>query len=223
MNFIDLIKDSVLKEFTSNLDMIGILLSLVTAFLIALIIVYIYRRTYNGVVYSKSFTLLLILLAMITSLVIRTITSNLALSLGMVGALSIVRYRTAIKDPIDTGFIFWAIMAGVMAGVGYYLIAIVASIALGILYLIICSFEFKKVAQFLLIIKYDYSSNELVQNAIKQLPKHKLRNKTLYGNTIELTFDIEIKDKEDSVIDSLKSISGVETVNLISYHNDFGL
>lgn len=136
MKFVDMIKDSVLSEFNGSISVSNILLSLLTAFVISIYIIYIYKKTYSGVVFSKTFALCLILLCLVTSLIIRTISSNLALSLGMVGALSIVRFRTAVKEPTDTGFMFWAIASGIMAGTGYYLVAFVGSLALGLLFLL---------------------------------------------------------------------------------------
>jgi uncharacterized membrane protein YhiD involved in acid resistance len=222
MSFLDLIQKGIAGEFTGTISLEGILLSLFTAFLIAVFIIYVYRRTYSGVIYSKSFSLLLILLAMVTTLIVRTIASNLALSLGMVGALSIVRFRTAVKDPMDTGFIFWAIMAGIMAGIGLYLIAMIASLTVGFLFIVSHRFEAKSISRFLLIIKFDYAIHDAVYSALKALPKHKLRSKTLVSNKVELTFDIEIKDGGENKINALKQIQGVESVSLISYQNDLG-
>jgi hypothetical protein len=223
MEIIELIQNAIVQQFTGTISLSSILLSLITSFVIALFILVVYKRTYNGVVMSKSFSLLLVLLAMVTSLAVRTISSNLALSLGMVGALSIVRYRTAVKDPMDTGFIFWAIMAGIMAGIGLYLIAIISALALGVLFMLVFGFEVKKSSQFLLIIRYDSLAHEAVLTALTKLPKHKLRNKTMVGSKIELTFDIEIKLYEEQVVDPLKAIVGVDSVNLISYQHDYGL
>ena len=155
MNFVDLVKKSVINEFTGTISIDKIVLSLITAFIIGVFIIYIYKKTYNGVVYSKSFSLCIILLAMVTALIIRTINSNLALSLGMVGALSIVRFRTAVKEPVDTGFMFWGITAGIMAGAGLYLIAIISSIALGLLYYVSYILGFKANSQYLMILRYD--------------------------------------------------------------------
>lgn len=223
MTLIEQIQNAIIQQFTGTITLTSILLALATAFVTALIILFVYRRTYNGVVMSKSFSLLLVLLAMITSLAVKTISSNLALSLGMVGALSIVRYRTAIKDPMDTGFIFWAIMAGIMAGIGLYLIAILASLAMGFLFMILFGFEVNKSIRFLLIIRYEDSAHDAVLQALKKLPKHKLRNKSLVGNAVELTFDIEINADQEQVVDPLKAIPGVNSVNLISYQHDYGL
>ena len=134
MGFLDLIKKGVVEEFTGTISTGELVLSLVTAVISALLITYIYKRNYTGVSYTKSFSLSIILLAMVTSLVIRTINSNLALSLGMVGALSIVRFRTAVKDPVDTIFMFWAITVGIMSGAGLYVITIIATLLLGVFY-----------------------------------------------------------------------------------------
>jgi hypothetical protein len=223
MEIIELIQNAIVKQFTGTITLSSILLSLLSVFVISLFIVFVYRRTYNGVVMSKSFSLLLILLAMITTLAVRTISSNLALSLGMVGALSIVRYRTAIKDPMDTGFIFWSIMAGIMTGIGLYLIAIISALALGGLFLLVNGLALSKSDRFLLIIRYDASAQEAVMKSLAKMPKHKLRNKTMVGSNIELTFDIEIRTDEDNIVNPLKQIPGVESINLVSYQRDYGL
>jgi len=223
MEIIELIQNALVQQFTGTITLSGILLSLVSAFVISLFILFVYKRTYNGVVLSKSFSLLLVLLAMVTSLAVRTISSNLALSLGMVGALSIVRYRTAVKDPMDTGFIFWAIMAGIMTGIGLYLIAMISAMALGVLFMLVFGLQFNRSSQYLLIVRYDSIAHEQVLIALSKLPKHKLRNKTLVGKSIELTFDIELKPHQEQSVDSIKAISGVDSVNLISYQHDYGL
>lgn len=223
MDIIQQIQQLLVQQFTGTITLTSMLLSLVSAFVIALFIVLVYRRTYNGVVMSKSFSLLLVLLAMVTSLAVRTISSNLALSLGMVGALSIVRYRTAIKDPMDTGFIFWAIMAGIMAGIGLYLIAIVSSLLLGVLFMIIFGIEIKRATAFLLVVRYEASAHDAVIHALKSLPKQALRNKHLMGSTVELTLDVKLASGQEHLIDPIKAIRGVESVNLVSYQQDYGL
>jgi len=223
MDIIQQIQQLLVQQFTGTITLTSMLLSLVSAFVIALFIVLVYRRTYNGVVMSKSFSLLLVLLAMVTSLAVRTISSNLALSLGMVGALSIVRYRTAVKDPMDTGFIFWAIMAGIMAGIGLYLIAIVSSLLLGVLFMIIFGIEIKRATAFLLVVRYEASAHDAVIQALKSLPKQALRNKHLMGTTVELTLDVKLASGQEHLIDPIKAIRGVESVNLVSYQQDYGL
>ncbi|MFA5602732.1 MAG: DUF4956 domain-containing protein [Bacilli bacterium] len=222
MSFFDLIKKSVVEEFTGTISLDSLLISLLVACLTAIFIVYVYRKTYSGVVFSKSFALCILLITMVTTLVIKTINSNLALSLGMVGALSIVRYRTAVKDPIDTGFMFWGITAGIMSGAGLYLISIIASLALGFLFFLSYLFGFKASSQYLLVIRYNINYNEIVLDKLRKLPKHKLRSKSISNDKIELTFDIDIKEGKENIIEALYTVEGIDNVNLISYQNDFG-
>lgn len=223
MSFLDIIRRSVIEEFATTITLEGILMSLVVAFLIAMFIIYVYRKTFSGVSFSKSFALLLILVTMVTALVIRTISTNLALSLGMVGALSIVRFRTAVKNPIDTGFIFWGITAGIMAGVGVYLVALISSIALGGLFWLSYLLGFKSSSQYLLILKYDIAIADKVKAIMAKLPKHKLRSKHVSGTRVEVTFDIDVKDGKESITDAFLRIDGIDSVSLVSYQNDFGL
>lgn len=223
MSFLDIIRRSVIEEFATTITLEGILMSLVVAFLIAMFIIYVYRKTFSGVSFSKSFALLLILVTMVTALVIRTISTNLALSLGMVGALSIVRFRTAVKDPIDTGFIFWGITAGIMAGVGVYLVALISSIALGGLFWLSYLLGFKSSSQYLLILKYDIAIADKIKAIMAKLPKHKLRSKHVSGTRVEVTFDIDVKDGKESITDAFLRIDGIDSVSLVSYQNDFGL
>jgi len=222
MSFMDMIKKSVISEFTGTITVDKILLSLLVAFVIGVFIVYVYKKTYSGVVYSKSFSLCIILLGMVTAMVIRTISSNLALSLGMVGALSIVRFRTAIKEPTDTVFMFWSITAGIMAGAGLYIVALIASLGIGILYFVGYMLGFKSKHQYLFIIKYDARIDEHIVRAIKKLPKTKLKSKSIAKNIVELTFELELKDNETKILEAFKNIEGVNSVSVISYQNDFG-
>ena len=159
MSIVDTIKKSVLSGFTGTISVGDMLLSLVVAFLIGMFIIYVYRKTYTGVVYSKAFALCILMLAMVTSMIIRTISSNISLSLGMVGALSIVRFRTAVKEPVDTGFMFWGISAGIMAGAGLYLIAIIASLGIGLLFFATYLVGFKVSTRYLLVLKYEASAH----------------------------------------------------------------
>lgn len=222
MSFVDMIKNSVMAEFTGTVSVGKIILSLIVAFIIGVYIIYIYKKTYSGVIYSKSFSLCILLLAMVTAMIIRTISSNLALSLGMVGALSIVRFRTAIKEPTDTVFMFWSITAGIMAGAGLYLVAIIASLGIGLLYIFGYTMGFKVNRQYLFIIKYDINTDKKILAALKKLPKTKLKSKSIVKDTMELTFEVELKDDDTKVLDDFKDIEGVISASIISYQNDFG-
>ena len=155
MSVVDTIKKSVLENFGGTITAGDMLLSLVVAFIIGIFIVYVYRKTYTGVVYSKAFSLCILMLSMVTAMIIRTISSNISLSLGMVGALSIVRFRTAIKEPVDTAFMFWGISGGIMAGAGFYIPAIVATLGIGILYFATYLMGFRVANRYLLVLKYN--------------------------------------------------------------------
>lgn len=226
MSFVDTIKKSVLSEFTGTLSIGDMALSLLIAFLIGIYIIYIYKKTYTGVVYSKSFALCIIMLSMVTALIIRTINSNLALSLGMVGALSIVRFRTAVKEPVDTAFMFWGISAGIMAGAGLYIPGIIGSLLLGAFFFGSYLMGFKANARYLLVLKFEDGAYEHVLKGIKSLGKVKMKSNSSFKDTIELTYEIDIKVKDEEmkrkIVESFKQVPGMINVSLISYQNDFG-
>lgn len=222
MSFVDVIKKSVVNQFTGTISVQSILLSLITAFMISIFIIWIYKKTYTGVVYSKSFSLSILMLALVTTLIIQTISSNIALSLGMVGALSIVRFRTAVKEPVDTGFMFWAITAGIMAGANLYLASIIGSLMLGILYYICYMMGLKMNSKYLVIIKYDDNAEDDIKNILSKLKKYKLKSKSKSKNNVEMTFEVELNDGTQKLVDKISKIDGVQNCSLISYQNDFG-
>ena len=226
MSFVDVIKKSVLSEFTGTLSVGDIALSLIFAFAISLFIVYIYKKTYTGVVYSKAFALCIVMLSMVTALIIRTINSNLALSLGMVGALSIVRFRTAVKEPVDTAFMFWGISAGIMAGAGLYLPGVIGSLLLGALFFGSYLLGFKSSTRYLLVLKFEEEAYENVMKGIKSLDKVKMKSNSSFKDTMELTYEVDIKVKDETmkrkIVDAFRKVPGMINVSLISYQNDFG-
>lgn len=222
MNFVDVIKKSVVSQFTGTISVQSIILSLVTAFIISLFILWIYKKTYSGVVYSKTFALSILMLSLVTTLIIQTISSNITLSLGMVGALSIVRFRTAVKEPADTGFMFWAITVGIMAGANLYLPAVIGSLLLGILYYICYVFGLKMNSKYLVIVKYNPDEDKNVKTVLKYLPKYKIKSYATYKTMVELTFEVQLSDKTQAIIDKFKDLDGVQSTSLISYQNDFG-
>ena len=228
MSVVDTIKKSVLDNFTGTVSAWDMVLSLVVAFIIGIFIIYIYRKTYTGVVYSKAFSLCILMLAMVTSMIIRTISSNISLSLGMVGALSIVRFRTAVKEPVDTGFMFWGISAGIMSGAGLYIPALVASLAIGVLYFVSYLMGFRVSNRYLLVIKYKTGSHDDVIRRLKSLRKFKIRSKSIFSDMVELSLEVDLKDKnknggiDTTLVDQFEEIDGVINASLIAYQNDFG-
>lgn len=221
MSFIDMIKKSVINEFTGTISVDKIFLSLLVAFALSIFIVYIYKKTFKGVVYSKSYSVCLILLAMVTTLIVRTISSNLTLSLGMVGALSIIRFRTAIKDPLDTAFMFWAITAGIMSGTGLYLVAIVATLTLGIFFFISNVIVFKTNTKYLCVLKYDESIEKEINEKLEEINKYILKSKSVVKGVVEMTFEVSLKENDTSILDTFKELDIISS-SIISYQNDFG-
>lgn len=223
MSIFDAIKKGVLEQFNSSVTVEMILISVAIAFVISLFIVFIYKKTFSGVVYNKSTVLTIVIISMVTAMVIRTINSNLSLSLGMVGALSIVRFRTAIKEPVDTAFLFWAITAGIMTGAGLYVISIVGSLFLGILYYMLYLLDVKAKSQYLLVVAYREEGATAVESIIKTIKKKKLKSKSLSGNLMELTYEIEYDPVIDEVMKKLQKTAGVRNVNLVTYTSEYGL
>lgn len=229
MSIVDTIKKSVLDNFTGSISTVDMVLSLVVAFLIGLFIIYVYRKTYTGVVYSKAFSLCILMLAMVTSMIIRTISSNISLSLGMVGALSIVRFRTAVKEPVDTGFMFWGISAGIMSGAGLYIPALIASLLIGILYFVSYLMGFRVSNRYLLVLKYKLNAHDEVLRKVKNIKKFKIRSKSLFGDTVELSLEVDLKERNNklgsidtSIVDQFNNMDGIVNASLIAYQNDFG-
>jgi uncharacterized membrane protein YhiD involved in acid resistance len=227
MSIVDTIKKSVLANFTGSISTVDMILSLVVAFLIGLFIIYVYRKTYTGVVYSKAFSLCILMLSMVTAMIIRTISSNISLSLGMVGALSIVRFRTAVKEPVDTGFMFWGISAGIMAGAGLYIIAIVASLILGVLYFFTYLMGFRVSNRYLLVLKYDVDAHNEVMKKLRALKKFKVRSKSIFNDKVELSLEVDIKENKNgsvstTIVDEFSGVDGIINASLIAYQNDFG-
>ncbi len=229
MSVVDTIKKSVLENFTGTISTVDMVLSLIVAFAIGMFIIYIYRKTYTGVVYSKAFSLCILMLSMVTAMIIRTINSNISLSLGMVGALSIVRFRTAVKEPVDTGFMFWGIAAGIMAGAGLYIPALVASLGIGVLYFISYLLGFKVSNRYLLVLKYKAQAHEEVMRKLKTIRKFKIRSKSIFNDSIELSLEVDLKEKnkksngvDTAIVDQFNDIDGIINASLIAYQNDFG-
>lgn len=223
ISFFDMIKKSALENFSSGVSIPQMIFSIVTAFGLGLFILFIYKLTFRGVIFSRGFAFSLVLLAMVTALVIRTISSSLALSLGMVGALSIVRFRTAVKDPVDTIFMFWAISAGIMMGAGLYIVGAVACGIMGALYFIVTVLLKKKKAAYLLIIRFDpkYTSN--VKWVLSKLPNHKIKSKTMTRNGAEIAVELELDENVNKLVDSILEIEGINDASLVSYEGEFGL
>ena len=191
-----------------------VLLALLMTFALNLIIFYIYRKTFKGVVYTREFNVGLVLTGLVVTLVVLPISSNIALSLGMVGALSIIRFRTAIKDPKDIVFTFWAIAVGIICGAGLYMIAIVGVPVISLLLFVLERTSFRGPDPYLLVVHYTSEAEKDLQAA---LPKYKIRSRTANADGVELMVEVRMNTKEVPQVDELLKIKGVKDASIVSY------
>lgn len=220
--FSDIIKNSVIDNFVSDISISKMLITLGLSFLIGYFIYLLYKRVFSGVLYSKSFNVSLMGMTMITATVIIAINSNLVLSLGMVGALSIVRFRTPIKDPTDLIFLFWAAVAGIVTGAGFFTLAIVGSIIIGlILFLFIKHSSIE--TPYLLVINCDSdeSEREVHNHITKSVKRYNVKQKTVSASNIELTLELRLDDKVGGFVNTVSDLKGVKNALLISYSGDY--
>lgn len=202
-----------------NLSLPRILLALLTATVCGLIIYWVYRLFYRGVVYSDNFNILVLLITVVTAFIIMTISANLVLSLGMVGALSIVRFRSAIKDPLDVGFLFWGVAAGITAGAGLYFVALIGTVFVAALYIVLTIVK-KERRCYLLVVRYGIDAESNV-NALLGAIKYKLKNKTQIGDKAEVTIEIKVKGNDTAQLSRFKAIEGVDSVTLLEYNGEY--
>ena len=197
-----------------------VLVTLLLAFAIGVFIFWIYKVNFRGVMYSQNYALSLVLLCIITAPVVLCIRQSLALSLGMVGALSIVRFRTAVKDPLDTAYMFWSLTMGILIGAGQFFLAAVAVIGIALLITIISRVASKPAETFLLVLRGEAGVEGDVTNLLRRLKHMRLKSKTLSGDGVEITYEIRLERQHDVLINKLLSIPGVQDATLVSYANE---
>lgn len=221
MTFQDIFKSSFLEN-VGSVSILDMALAMVLAFGIGLFIFLIYKKTFMGVMYSSSFGVTLIALTMITTLVILAVTSNIVLSLGMVGALSIVRFRTAIKEPLDIAFLFWSIAEGIVLAAGMIPLAVFGGVFIGVILLL---FVNKKSQIIPYIVVLNCTGQDSEQKAMDFLRKRVRRcivkSKTVQKSMVELTVEIRIKDEDTDFINTISGMNGVNSAVLVSYNGDY--
>ena len=213
INFSDIIKGKFLEEF-SAISLGEMLVAIALSFVLSLFIVYIYRITYAGVNYSRSFVGTVMMLSMVTTVVILVISSNVVLSLGMVGALSIVRFRTAVKEATDTAFLFWAIATGIICGAGYITISILATLLLGGLFVVIYLLGRKQRAgSYMVVARMDPQCE--AEGDLAKLPGYQMKNKTINAQMTEVVAEIRLGEPEMEAIDRMRSLPGVRDITVM--------
>ena len=221
MTFNDIFKSSFLENITES-SATDTLIDMVAALVIGMFIFVVYKKTFNSVMYSTGFAMTLVGMTMVTTLVILAVTSNVVLSLGMVGALSIVRFRAAIKEPMEIVYLFWAVAAGIVIGAGMLPLAVIGSAIIGVILIL---FANKRVYEnpYLLILNCQDENAEnaalsLVKEAVK---KYAVKSKTVNVQGIEFTAEIRMKDGETAFVNRLNEIAGVENATLVSYNGEY--
>ena len=221
MTFRDIFKSSFLDN-VSSISIFDMVLALVLAFGLGLFIFFIYKKTYAGVMYSSSFGVTLVALTMITTLVILAVTSNVVLSLGMVGALSIVRFRTAIKEPLDIAFLFWAIAAGIVLAAGMIPLAVFGSVLIGIILLIFANRKDMANPYIVVLTCNGHESEEKALAYLKGKTKRcTVKSKSAQKGSVELNLEVRLLSDDTDFINELSDLDGVQSAVLVSYNGDY--
>ena len=221
MTFNDIFKSSFLENITS-VSVLDMAIALVLAFGIGMFIFLVYKKTYQGVMYSSSFGTTLVALTMISTVVILAVTSNVVLSLGMVGALSIVRFRTAIKEPLDIAFLFWSIAVGIVLAAGMIPLAVIGSVIIGVILLV---FVNKKTHcnPYIVVVQCDgYESEENVKKFLgDNVQNYVIKSKSAQKGFVELNVDVRLKDDNTDFINMIANLKGVKSAVLVSYNGEY--
>ncbi len=221
MNFNDIFKSSFLESVT-EFSILDTVIGLGVSLLIGLFIFVVYKKTLSGVMYSNGFALTLVGLSLVTTLVIMAVTSNVVLSLGMVGALSIVRFRTAIKEPIEIVFLFWALAAGIVVGAGMIPLALIGSVIIGVILLVFANRKIKNNPYILVISASNETAENNALNLVGRVAEHYIvKSKTVTSSGVELTLELRTKDSSVAFVNAIQQIPGVGNATLVSYNGEY--
>ena len=221
MTFSDIFKSSFLESVT-EFSVLDTLIGMLFALAIGMFIFVIYKKTFSGIMYSTGFAMSLIGLSLVTTLVIMAVTSNVVLSLGMVGALSIVRFRAAIKEPMEIVFLFWSLAVGIVIGAGMIPLAVIGSAIIGIILVIFAGKKFSNTPYILVISCDGEKAEESALNMIsKSVEKFIVKSKTVSAAGIELTAEIRVKDETTSFVNRINEISVVSEATLVTFNGEY--
>lgn len=221
MTFKDIFKSNFLENI-SSVTILDMVIALTLAFCLGVFIFFVYRKTFNGVMYSSNFGVTLIALTMISTLVILAVTSNVVLSLGMVGALSIVRFRTAIKEPLDIAFLFWSIAVGIVLAAGMIPLAVFGSLVIGLVMMVFANRK-SHTNPYIVVMHCSNSDTESKAHSslLGYVQKCVIKSKTVTTNSIELHYEVRLKSEDTSFVNALSQLQGVSDVVLVSYNGDY--
>ncbi len=214
MSKLDLSNMSITPDST-----LTIVVSMLLAFAIGVFIFFVYRANFKGVMFSNSFGLTLVMMTLITTPVVMCIRQSVALSMGMVGALSIVRFRTAVKDPLDTAYMFWALTMGILLGAGQFFLAAVAAVGIAVLLFIITRVTLKSADCYLLVVRCKPGADAAALQALKGIKYQKMKSKTASRSSVEMTLEVRV-DKQDALLNRILAVEGVEDATLVAYQSE---
>lgn len=221
MTFNDIFKSSFLENVTA-VPLTDMAVALVLSFFLGLFIFFVYKKTYSGVMFSQTFGGALIAMTMITTMVILAVTSNVVLSLGMVGALSIVRFRTAIKEPMDIAFLFWAIAAGIVLAAGMIPLAVFGSVIIGVIMILFCNHKSAQKPYIAVITCADADTEKKASEYLrKSVSRAVLKSESVQSGAIEMSYEVLLKDESSRFIVELSKLAGVNSAVLVSYNGDY--
>lgn len=221
MTFKDIFKSSFL-ETAKSFSLVDVIIAMAVSFAIGLFIYFVYKKTFRGVMFSSSFGVSLIAMCLITTLIILAVTSNIILSLGMVGALSIVRFRTAVKEPLDIAFLFWAISTGIVTGAGLIPLAVIGSVFIGIILMIFANAKSSDDPYIAIISCADENAENSAMEIIKNnTKKHQIKSKTVTASGIELMIEVKLTDNSSKVCNMLSCTDGISKAALVSYNGEY--
>ena len=221
MTFQDIFTSSFLENVTA-ISLIDMALAVLLAFALGLFIFFVYKRTFTGIVYSSGFGVSLIALTMITTVVILAVTSNIVLSLGMVGALSTVRFRAAIKEPVEIVFLFWFLAAGIVIGAGMIPLAIIGSVIIGVILLLLANRKYSD-KPYMLVLRCENENAETAAMALLDQSgcRSKVKAKTVTRDSMELSVEVKLKDASTNFVNALSAVEGMHSVSMVSYNGEY--
>ena len=209
-------------EQFASLTPMKVLIALIMGCVVGVVIAFVYKKCYRGVLYSPSFAMTLVMLTLITTPVVMCIKSDIALSMGMVGALSIVRFRTAVKDPMDTAYMFWALTMGILLGAELYVIALVVVLGISVVLFLMTFVKFTNPNAYLLVLHYDEAAEYDINQQLRRTVKNRrLRSKTMTRAGAEMTYEVRLDNKQDLVA-SMLNIDGVHDATLVACQTEAG-
>ena len=216
--------NNMITDLTSSMTLgfssiLTIVVTMILGLILGALIAFIYRRNYRGVMYSNNFALTLVMMTLITAPVVLCIRNSIALSMGMVGALSIVRFRTAVKDPLDTAYMFWALTTGILLGAGQFLLTAVTVVVIGLMLTLLVNLRSRAASSYLLVVRLNEDADRPLAQFVNSMRSQKLKSKNFSSSGIEVTYEVTT-EKPDALLNRIRSIHGVADATLVSYQGE---